>query len=147
MKICSECNAYFDGKKWTATCRLPRSESAELEETLCTACKRIRDKIVLGTVHLDGDVIASRPDEIMRMIRREEEIERSRNHCSRIFDIDRNGRKMTIRTVNSLLAIHIAKQFKKAFKGRMEIFKDTPGHRPRNKQSEGTVSVKWIQSP
>jgi hypothetical protein len=146
MKICSECNAFFDGRKWTNTCQYPRSNSHKLDQTLCVACKRIRDRVVFGTVYLEGEVIAKRADEIMRMIQKEEEIERARNHCSRILDVNRDGQKMTIRTVNSLLAIHIAKQFKKAFKGKMEVFKDTPGHMPRNKQSEGTVSVRWIQS-
>lgn len=146
MKMCSKCNAVFDGRKWTSSPQLSLKERAKLERTLCTACKRIRDRIVFGTVYLTGDVIVSRSSEIMSMIRREEEIEQARNHTSRILDIKRDGNKMTIRTVNSLLAIHIAKQFKKAFKGRIEIYKDTPGHRPRNKQTEGTVSVKWIQS-
>lgn len=146
MKICSECNAVFDGRKWTGSPRLSRTERAKLERTLCTACKRIRDRTALGTVYLTGDVIVSRSPEIMGMIRREAEIEHARNHTSRILDITRDGNRMTIRTVNSLLAIHIAKQFKKAFKGRIEIFKDTPGHRPRSKHTEGTVSVKWIQA-
>lgn len=145
MKVCTECQAVHNGKKWNGSHELSAKNLAELKPTLCTACKRIRDKIVFGTVHLDGEVISSRPDEIMRMIRREEEIEKSHNYSSRILDIERNGRKMTIRTVNSSLAIHIAKQFKKTFKGRLDIYKDTPGHRPRNKQSEGTVSVKWAQ--
>ncbi len=145
MKVCSKCHAIFNGKKWNGSHELSEENLAEFKHTLCTACKRIRDKVALGTVHLDGEVITSRPDEVERMIRREEEIERARNHCSRILDITRNGRKMTVRAVNSLLAIHIARQCKKTFKGRIEIYKDTPGHRPRNKQTEGTVSVKWTQ--
>ncbi len=145
MKVCTECNAVFNGKKWNSSHGLSQKSVANLDPTLCTACKRIRDKVALGTVHLEGRVIDSRLDEIMRMIRREERIEQSHNHCSRILDITSNGRKMTIRTVNSSLAIHIARQFKKTFKGRIDIYKDTPGHRPRNKQSEGTVSVKWAQ--
>ncbi|RJP17291.1 MAG: hypothetical protein C4520_17030 [Candidatus Abyssobacteria bacterium SURF_5] len=107
----------------------------------------MRDKIVFGTVYLEGEVIASRPEEVMRMIRREERIEQARNHCSRILDINSNGQKMKVQTVNSTLAIHIAKQLKKAYKGRMQIYRNTPGHRPRNKQSEGTVAVKWTQYP
>ena len=145
MKVCKKCNAVFNGKKWNGSHELSKDSLARLDPTLCTGCKRIRDRIVLGTVHLDGEVILSQPDELMRMIRREEEIERSHNYCSRILDIKRDGRKMTIRTVNSSLAIHIAKQFKKTFKGRLDIHKDTPGHRPRNKDTEGTVSVKWRQ--
>lgn len=145
MKICTECQAVFNGKTWNSSHKLSEEKVATLKPTLCTACKRIRDNIVFGTVHLEGKALSARPDEIMRMIRREEEIERSHNYCSRILDIKRDGRKMTIRTVNSSLAIHIAKQFKKTFKGRLDIYKDTPGHRPRNKDSEGTVSVKWSQ--
>ena len=147
MKMCSECRAVYDGKKWRSSSEIAKKELAKADHTLCTACKRIRDKVAYGTVHLDGDIIVSRRNEIMRMLQREEEIERARNHNSRILDIECEGRKMTVRTINSLLAIHIAKQFKKAFKGRMEIFKDTPGQMPRNKQTEGTVSVKWMQNP
>lgn len=147
MKVCSKCHAVHNGKRWNGAHEISRRKLEEMEKTLCTACKRMRDKVALGTVHLNGEVIVLRKDEIMRMIRREEEIEKSRNHCSQILDVKCDGQKMTVQTVNSLLAIHIAKQFKKAFKGRMEIYKDTPGHRPRNKDTEGTVSVKWIQNP
>jgi len=145
MKICTTCDAVYNGKKWNGSPELSAKNLANLDPTLCTVCKRVRDRVALGTVHLEGDVIASRHEEIIRMIRHEEEIERSHNYCSRIMDIKRNGRKMTIQTVNSSLAIHIAKQLKKTFRGRMDIYKDTPGHRPRNKQTEGTVSVKWAQ--
>jgi hypothetical protein len=107
----------------------------------------MRDKIALGTVYLKGEVLVSRPEEVLRMIRREEQIEQAHNHCSRILDIDSAGQKMTIQTVNSLLAIHIGKQLKKAYRGRMQIYKNTPGHRPRNKDSEGSVAVTWTQHP
>lgn len=147
MKVCPECHAVYDGRKWNGSARPPDKKSGHIQHALCTPCKRIRDRIVYGTVHLDGEVIASRGEEILRMIRREEEIEKARNYCSRILDIRSEGQKMTVRTINSLLAIHIAKQFKKAFKGRIDIYKDTPGHRPKNKQTEGTVSVKWVQNP
>jgi hypothetical protein len=147
MKVCPECQAVFNGKKWNGAFPMDGKDPAKFERGLCTGCKRIRDKVAIGTVYLDGKAIASRSDEILRMIRREEKIEQTHNHCSRILGIHHIGQKMTIQTVNSPLAIHIAKQLKKAFKGRIEIFKDSPGHRPRNKQSEGTVAVKWIQSP
>lgn len=147
MKVCTECHAVFDGRKWKGALQTPRQDTDRLDKTLCTACKRVRDKVAFGTVYLEGEALVSRYDEIVRMIRREEEIERDRNYSSRILDIRREGSKMTVRTVNSILAIHIAKQFKKAFKGRIDIFKDTPGHLPRNKQSEGTVAVKWTQNP
>jgi hypothetical protein len=147
MKICSECHAVHDGRKWNPACPLPSSNQSKAEFTMCTGCKRMRDKVVLGRVHLEGEAVATRSEEILRMIRREEQIEQARNHCSRIFDIDSRGSKMTVRTVNSLLAIHIAKQLRKTFKGKIQIYKNTPGRRPRNKQSEGTVTVKWTQHP
>jgi hypothetical protein len=147
MKVCPECQAVFNGRKWNGSFPLNGTDSTKFEHTLCTGCKRVRDKIAIGTVYLDGEAIASHSGEILRMIRREEEIERTHNHCSRILGIRHKGQRMTIQTANSLLAIHIARQLRKTFKGRLEIFKDSPGHRPRNKQSEGTVAVKWIQSP
>jgi len=120
---------------------MPGGDVAKADTTVCPGCKRVRDKIARGTVYLEGEALASRPDEVMRLIRREEEIEKSYNNCSRILGITSDGQKMVIRTANSLLAIHIAKQLKKTFKGRMQIYKNSPGHRPRSKQGEGTVAV------
>ena len=147
MKICPHCRSVQNGRKWNSSQSSPPRSQAKVEYALCTGCKRMRDKTALGRVHLEGEAISERPDEILRMIRREERIEQSRNHCSRILDINCEGRKMIVHTVNSLLAIHIAKQLKKSFKGKMHIYKNTPGHRPRNKDGEGTVTVKWTQHP
>ena len=148
MKVCRSCPSVHDGRKWT----VDRERWGEMRgregvaEVLCEACRRMRDRLVFGIVYLEGPVLVERRDEILRMVRREEEIEANRNHLSRILDIQEEGSKWTITTINQWMALHIAKQFKKAFKGRMEVDRDPSGRRGRGTKGRNAVVVKWRQS-
>lgn len=88
-------------------------------------------------VYLSGKVLAEKPDEVRKLIRREEQIELAKNHLSQILNIDHRGRKMTITTINQWLAIHLGKQFKKTFKGHLKIDRD-----PFSKEE---AVVQWSQ--
>ena len=146
MTICRQCPSIHDGKKWY-TDREQWEQLKELgsDEVLCIACKRIRDKAVYGIVYLEGPVLKERHDEIMRMIRHEEEIESQRNHLSHILSIEPAGEKMTITTINQWMAMHIGRQFKKAFKGRLEIARDSSARRGRGTKGKDEVVVRWWQ--
>ena len=147
MKICKSCYSLHDGKKWiTNREKWEAANEGGAEKVLCEACRRVRDKIVHGIVYLEGPVLAERRDEIMRMIKKEEEIESSRNHLSRILSIDSNTNKIMITTINQWLAIHIGKQFKKTFKGMLEITRDPSGRRGRGTKGKEEVVVQWWQN-
>lgn len=146
MKICRSCPSVHDGKKWY----VDREKWQELrdsgvEEVLCEACRRMRDGVVCGIVYAEGPVLEERRDEVLRMVRYEEEIESKRNHLSRILEIREEGSKWTITTINQWMALHIAKQLRKAFKGRMEIERDPSGRRGRGTKGREAVIVKWVQ--
>lgn len=146
MKICRSSFSIHDGKKWvTDEKKWHGLKDTGTDLVICEACRRVRDKVVHGIVYLQGGVISERRDEIIRMVRREEQIEASRNHLSRILALQPNGDKMTITTINQWLAIHIGKQFKKAFKGRMEIARDSSGRRGRGTKGREEVVVRWWQ--
>ena len=149
MKICQSCYSIHDGKKWfTDEQQWHELSEKHVASILCEACRRMRNRVVHGIVYLRGNVIRDRREEIIRMIRREEEIKSSRNHLSRILRINtQEDDQMTITTINQWLAIHIGKQFKKAFKGRMEIERDASGRRGRGTKGREEVVVRWWQEP
>jgi len=147
MKICQNCLAIHDGKKWMKNMeKKEKIGDRELKKVLCEACKRKRDKIVYGIVYLEGPVLKERRDEIMQMIKKEEEIESSHNHLSQVLSIDADEDKMTITTINQWLALHLGKQFQKTFKGRLDIERDTSGRRGRGTKGREEVVVRWQQA-
>lgn len=146
MRVCTHCKAIHDGRKWFYDGKLFSKliENKKAETTLCETCKRVRDRIICGIVYLEGDIIEKNRDEIMRMIKREEAIERSHNHLSRILDIIQDKNRIMIQTINQRLAIHIGKQMKKRFKGSsLEISGGISGHRSRGKDDREEVVVRW----
>jgi len=146
MKICKNCYSLHDGKKWIINReKWEAANERGVDKVLCEACRRVRDKIVYGIVHLEGPVLAEKRDEIMRMIKKEEKIESSHNHLSRILSIDSNTNTITITTINQWLAMHIGKQFKKTFKGVLEISRDPSGRRGRGTKGREEVVVRWWQ--
>jgi hypothetical protein len=147
MKVCRNCPSFHDGKKWA----MNRQKWEELrkqgaEEVLCEACRRIRDRVVGGIVYAEGPVLEERRDEVIRMLRREEEIESGRNHLCRILEIQQEGPRWTITTINQWMALHIAKQLRKAFKGRLEVERDASGRGGRGSRGREEIVVKWYQA-
>jgi len=146
MKVCRKCHAIHDGKKWVPDAELDKVTNNNVEYVLCEACKRKRDKVVYGIVYLEGPVLQDRRDEILKMIKKEEDIESRHNHLSRILSIDQNKNQMTITTINQWMALQLGKQFKKTFKGKLEISRDASGRRGRGTKGREEVVVRWKQA-
>ncbi len=146
MKICRKCHAVHDGKKWFPNIELNKEMHDDVVYVLCEACKRKRDKVVYGIVYLEGPVLQDRRDEILKMIKKEEDIESRHNHLSRILSIVQNKNQMTITTINQWMALQLGKQFKKTFKGKLEISRDISGRRGRGSKGREEVVVQWKQA-
>ncbi|MDZ7372759.1 MAG: hypothetical protein ONB23_02205 [candidate division KSB1 bacterium] len=147
MKVCRSCPSLHDGRRWVVDRkRWEELREQGVEEVLCEACRRIRDRVVGGIVYAEGPVLEERRDEILRMLRREEEIESSRNHLCRILEIREEGRRWTITTINQWMALHIAKQLRKSFRGRLEVARDPAGRGGRGTRGREEVVVRWIQA-
>lgn len=144
-KVCKGCGFIYDGKKWfkdeKLLARLKRYHEAE--ELLCTACKRMRDKIACGVVYLKASFLKEREEEIMKFIRKEEEVEQSHNHLSRILNIYWDNNRLIIETINQQLAVHIGKKMKKMYGGHLEITGGRSGHYSRGQDDREEVLVKW----
>ena len=146
MKICRRCHAFHNNKQWISNTELNEKALDNIEYVLCEACKRKRDKIVYGIVYLEGEVLQDRRDEVLKMIKREEDIESRHNHLSRILSIVQGEKQMTITTINQWMALQLGKQFKKTFKGKLEISRDASGRRGRGAKGREEVVVRWKQA-
>ncbi len=146
FKICPQCNYIYDGKKWFRDDELLKkiNRHNEAQKILCTACKRIRDKIACGIVYLQADFLKQKEEEVKKFIRKEEEVEQSKNHLSRILRIYWDNDKLVVETINQQLAVHIGKKMKKMYGGHLEITGGQSGHHSRGEDDREEVIVKWV---
>ncbi|MCD6081150.1 MAG: hypothetical protein J7J54_06870, partial [Candidatus Omnitrophica bacterium] len=72
FKVCPQCNYIYDGKKWFQDDELLKkiNRHNEAQKMLCTACKRIRDKIACGIVYLEADFLKQKEEEVKKFIRK-----------------------------------------------------------------------------
>jgi hypothetical protein len=80
--VCPQCRAVFHKGHWQWA---PAPQGAE--EMLCQACHRINDRYPAGIVTLTGPVVAAHKDEIVRLIRHQEEAEKPEHPLNRLIDI------------------------------------------------------------
>lgn len=144
-KVCRECSFIYDGKKWFQDERLLERlrRHNQGEKVLCTACKRIRDRIACGVVYLQADFLKEKQEEIIKFIRKEEALEQMHNHLSRILNIYWDNHRLVIETINQQLAVHLGKKMKKMYGGHLGITGGKSGHHSRGKDDREEVMVKW----
>ena len=147
MKICKNCQALYDGLKWSFNQELYEKykDDRETEKILCPACKRLKDKVVAGILYLEGEILLTKKEEIINFINNEAKKALANNFMSRILRMEAEGRKLTIYSIDAPLALYLGKRFKEAFHGHLEIqrtgehISGRKGEKPRGED----VSVKW----
>jgi hypothetical protein len=127
---CPTCSAVYRQGRWTWA---PAPFAAH--ETVCPACRRIRDEYPAGLVTLEGDFVASHRGEIENLVRNLEQREQSEHALKRIFAIlEREGDSLCIPTTDARLARGIGRALHSAYQGEL----DEP-----EPQVEGLVRVHW----
>jgi NMD protein affecting ribosome stability and mRNA decay len=118
--VCPQCGAvYRDGRwQWVA-----RAEG--VAEEPCPACRRIHDKFPAGIITLRGDFAREHKDEIIHLVRHQEEAEKNQHPLNRIMNIEEDAEEIVINTTDIHLPRRIAEAIKRAFHGEMkEEFKN-----------------------
>jgi NMD protein affecting ribosome stability and mRNA decay len=119
--ICRTCHAIYQNKRW----RLDEEVYQKMNEwdstakVLCPACKKIKDKFPGGIVTLKGDFLREHKDEILNLIKNEEERARGFNPLERIMEINDADKGMELTTTNEKLAQKIGKSLHRAYQGRV----------------------------
>jgi NMD protein affecting ribosome stability and mRNA decay len=95
-----------------------RSEAAF--EELCAACRRIKDKFPAGVVTLRGNFAREQREEMVRLVRHQEEAEKKEHPLNRIISIEDDPQGIIVSTTDIHLPRHIGEAVKRAFHGEME---------------------------
>ncbi len=130
--VCPECGLLYSAGKWTSTDDLPAKANSEL----CPACRRTKDRYPGGIVHLDGDYLREKEDEILNIVKNQEEEAKSQRPLQRIMWVEKDDEGIEIAVTNEHLARGIGKAVSDAQGGELSI-----------KQSEGDkfVRVYWAR--
>ncbi|HEX9878883.1 MAG TPA: BCAM0308 family protein [Candidatus Binatia bacterium] len=121
---CTECHALFHRRRWffDEEQYLDIKDRPEVHRVACPACRKIKDRYFEGQLTLaQSPFFDSHKEEIINLIRNEEERAKGINPLERIISISEEHGKMVVTTTNEKLAQRIGRELKKAYQGRTEF--------------------------
>ena len=115
---CKRCQAIYHHKHWYFN----EEEIQALQKNgaptvLCPACKKIEDKFASGIVTLKGAFVLDHREEIVNLIRNEENRAKGLNPLERIIEIQSIGEGFEVTTTHEKLAQRIGKRLHSSFSG------------------------------
>jgi NMD protein affecting ribosome stability and mRNA decay len=121
--VCPQCAAVYHKGRWQWGARPENSP-----ETLCPACRRINDKLPAGVVELRGALGRQQKEEIVRLARHQEEVEKSEHPLNRIITIDEDADGIVINTTDIHLPRQIGEAVERALHGNLNEDFDEGGY-------------------
>ena len=121
--FCPQCGAvYHEGRwRWVAP-------SKDGDKTFCAACRRINDNLPAGVVKLHGIFGREQMDEIVRLARHQEDVEKREHPLNRIIGIEDEDEAIVITTTDIHLPRRIGAVVKRAFHGKLKEDFDDAGY-------------------
>ena len=125
---CPDCGAVYAGGRWTW------ARATAARRTRCPACRRLRDGIPGGYVHLEGEWFPAHRREVLARIEHCEAAERRQHPLQRIMRVEYGPGEGLVTTTDVHLARRIGQALRHAFKGALSV---------RYAKGEGPVRVRW----
>jgi NMD protein affecting ribosome stability and mRNA decay len=120
VAVCTDCHALYQRRHWfyDEEMYFYQSNQPETHKVLCPACQKIRDRYAEGQVTLrPSTFLTAHKEEILRLIRNEEERARGTNPLERIIEITDSPEGITVTTTNEKMAQRIGRAVKSAYQG------------------------------
>jgi NMD protein affecting ribosome stability and mRNA decay len=120
VAACTQCHALYQRRHWVfdADAYVRETMQPTTRMVLCPACQKIRDRYAEGRVTLQpGTFLVAHRDEILRLIRNEEERAKGTNPLGRIIEIAEAEGAVVVTTTNEKLAQHIGRTLKSTYQG------------------------------
>lgn len=115
--VCPDCGAVFENGGWHWADHRPNNAHREI----CPACRRLRDNFPAGFVSLEGAFFLAHRDEIINLVRQEEEREQREHALKRIMATVEKEAGVLITTTDIHLARAIGKAIQSAYRGELEF--------------------------
>ncbi|MDH3239539.1 MAG: BCAM0308 family protein [Alphaproteobacteria bacterium] len=115
--ICPDCRAVFHQGRWQWEAHPP----ADANEELCQACHRTRDKYPAGTATLTGGFVDAHKEEILGLVRHQEEQEKGEHPLNRIMSIEEEPGRIVISTTDIHLPRRIGEAMHNAYEGDLDF--------------------------
>ncbi|HEY5706332.1 MAG TPA: BCAM0308 family protein [Terrimicrobiaceae bacterium] len=122
--ICPICCAVFQDGRWQWTTLQPTGANRHT----CQACRRIRDGYPAGSVKLTGGFVGEHSQELVRLARNNESLEKRDHPMNRIITIEEQPNLILITTTDIHLPRRIAEAIRNAYKGDLELRYDEEGY-------------------
>jgi hypothetical protein len=141
--VCSRCGVVYHHQHWVVD--EPRRqrllEAGNAPQVVCPGCRKVADHEPQGILTLHGDYWPEHRDDILNLIRHEEERGLNTNPLERIMNVREENGCLVVETTNEKLAQRIGRQIDKAHKGRIE-YKWSDGNRLVRVEWERTLNRK-----
>ena len=121
IAVCTTCHAIFRRRHWFFDDDFYSTVAAQpnTKSVTCPACRKIRDRYFEGEVTLGPCAfLKEHKQEILNLIRNEEERAKGFNPLERIISISEENGKLTVLTTDEKLSQRIGRELKKAYQGR-----------------------------
>jgi NMD protein affecting ribosome stability and mRNA decay len=121
--VCPQCGAVFHDGRWQW-----RAKGEGAVEELCAACRRINDRFPAGILTLRGPFAAEHKQEMLRLARHQEEVEKKEHPLNRIISVEEDAEGITINTTDIHLPRRIGETIKRAFHGELSAHFEQDGY-------------------
>jgi NMD protein affecting ribosome stability and mRNA decay len=113
--LCPGCQAVYKQGRWQW-----EPEPSYKSESLCPACRRIRDDYPAGFVTLAGSFLAEHQDEILNLINNVEERVKEEHPTQRLMRLSDTDEGLLVTTTDMHLARGIGEALARAYQGDMD---------------------------
>jgi hypothetical protein len=121
--MCPQCGAAYESGRWHWG-----APPAGAGKHLCQACHRINDHYPAGEVRLSGAFHASHKEEIIHLVRRQEQFETAEHPLHRIMSLEDREDETVITTTDIHLPRRIGQALHSAYKGSLDVHYDEEGN-------------------
>jgi hypothetical protein len=121
--FCPQCTAVFHDGRWHWALR-----PVPAHEALCPACRRINDAYPAGVLTISGSFAQQHEDEVLGLVRHQEEEEKSEHPLHRIMGIAHEGQSIVVDTTDIHLPRRIGEALHHAYQGDLDFHYDEEGH-------------------
>jgi hypothetical protein len=114
--VCPQCGAVFQAGRWQW---LEPPEGAAKE--VCPACHRANDKFPAGEIRLSGPFFQAHREEILGLVRNEQEDENVEHPLARIIAVADSGGETVVTTTDIHLPRRVGHALEHAYKGKLDV--------------------------